>query len=73
VSGRTIAVLALLLIVWACFAFAVTAWLQSEQQRCLKFGDLYAECLAPQMLIATLLSVVFVVASAAGVWLALRR
>ena len=72
-SWRSVIAAALLLVVWACFAFAVAAWLKSEQERCSRLEGLSAECFAPQALAAWVVSIVFVLASGILLWLALRR
>jgi hypothetical protein len=61
-----------LLLICGCFAISVNAWLTSEAQRCQKFGDLSAECVAPQGLVTVIFSVVIVFASCVLAWLALK-
>ena len=73
-SGLGAAILALVLILWGCFGYAVVAWLDSVKRRCAAaHPDLAAECFAPHGVLAIIVSVVFVIASFALVWLALRN
>ena len=65
--------IAALLTGWACFGLAVRAWLASEEERCRRFGDLWAECIAPQGQVALLLAVIFVVATGLLAWFAIRH
>ena len=70
---RIVSLVALMLVIWGCYGYAVTAWLRSENERCQKFGNLYAECFAPQGVAAWVISIVLVIASLALLWLAVRR
>lgn len=61
------------MIAWGCFAVIFADWLRLTKERCQRFNELVAECLAPATLPMALLAVVFVLANAGLLWLALRR
>jgi hypothetical protein len=61
-----------MLLSWACFGLILDGWFSSEKERCIKFGDLAAECLAPQYQEAFGIGIVFVIAVMALAWLAIR-
>ena len=69
---RHVTAVAALLVTWTCFYLVVDEWLHSENERCQRFGDLAAECLAPQAMAAFNIGAVFGVATLLLTWLAVR-
>jgi len=71
VRQRFIVVLALLL-TWACYGIVAVSLADREASRCHDFGDLAAECSAPFAIFLIVLSLVFLCATSALTFLALR-
>lgn len=61
-----------LLVTWACYALALLTLADQEATRCHDFGDLAAECSAPFILFFAVLSLLFLCATFALAFLALR-
>ena len=73
--SRTIAVILALLAAWISFGLTMYAWIFQLDEHCEQFvrGGLYGECVAPVGPLALLLSAVFLVATGALAFLALRK
>jgi hypothetical protein len=69
---RRAAVLIALLVAWASYGFVVLTMADREAGRCHQFGDLMMECIAPFELFFGGLSVLFVGATLALAFFALR-
>ncbi|MCW3849067.1 hypothetical protein OF829_17650 [Sphingomonas sp. LB-2] len=71
-TRRIIAAVALLA-AWGCYYLAAEAWLRSENERCERFGDLAAECFAPQAVAAFWIGAVLVFSTLILTWFAIRQ
>ena len=70
---RRVTAVAALLTTWTCFYLVVAEWLHTENELCQRFGDLAAECFAPQAVAAFYIGAVFGVATLLLTWLAVRN
>ena len=69
---RRIGVLVALLITWLCYGLVIVTMADREAGRCHDFGDLAAECSAPFMRLFGAVSIVFLVATLALAYFAMR-
>ena len=69
---RRLAVLLALLVTWSCYGLVVLTMADREAGRCHEYGDLAAECSAPFVLFFAGISLLFVCATLALGFFAIR-